>query len=211
MTTPAEQEPRIDPVMAAINVGEILTYPRTVGETAGDIQEVLVRMGCNLERSRVGDRFQIVADRYGDQALVVGSMGFDALTRATAEAIMRRSNGDLMRADAVDRGDDNAAATVKLLDAFMSAASTGGQHKGYIERLVVREAKHQRVQHVGKTSYYAVGAVRYYNHILDSLRPHHPMERLVRAMRSFRSRLLLGGDVYDDEKYKPAHDDRSRF
>lgn len=189
------ERPPIDPMLFALNAGEIMHQSQPVQETAEGLQVLLARMGCDLGKGAVGTRFDRITEHYKGAHLAPGGRAANALVKATTSALLTRDNTDVSPAEALGADEDFSSGTVVLLKGFMTTLA-GGRQEAWIDRAVAGEIRYQRARFKGSTSYAAVRAVRYHDRVLDGLGLAGNVEKTLRAIRTMRTIRIFGGDIY---------------
>lgn len=186
---------QIDPMLFAVNAGEVLHQPQPAQDTAEDLQVLLARMGCDLGMNGVGTRFDRIAEHYAGTYLAPGNRAAIALVKATTSALLSRNNADATSAEVLKADDDFSSGSTALLKGFMTSVG-GGREQAWVNRAVAEEVRYQRARFKRATSYAAVGAVRYHDRVLDGLGLAGNLERTLRAVRTMRAIRIFGGDIY---------------
>jgi hypothetical protein len=172
----------------------MLRFTQPVEETVGDLEQLLGRMGCDLNAGGVAARFERTAEHYDGEYVFTGTPAFRALAGAATSALLWRDNSDVLMPLPPQSHDDNSAATATLLRGFMGALGNGTDRQ--VNKIVSGEIKYQQGRFMNKGSYSAVGAVKYCDRVLDELDLTRPTDRIARVLRSLRAIRTFRGGIY---------------
>ncbi len=188
---------RVDtPIQFAFNAGVLLTNPEIDGEQVlDDLKNLLSNMECDLDLPEIEDRFSRIEKYVGNRPLDKEGPVFESLVQNTVQAMLYRNNNDV-EIDGSNEDDDLSKHTVALLDAFVSGVASGGYPAGHTKSIIKKEVRHEQKQLETKSSYAAVGAVKYLDKILDGLEITDLSIKAHRIVRGIKAVRVFGADIF---------------
>lgn len=188
---------RVDtPIQFAFNAGVLLTNPEIDGEQVlDDLKNLLSNMECDLDLPEIEDRFSSIEKYVGNRPLDKEGPVFESLVQNTVRAMLYRNNSDV-EIDGSNEDDDLSKHTVALLDAFVSGVASGGYPAGHTKSIIKKEVRHEQKQLEKKSSYAAVGAVKYLDKILDGLEITDLNIKAHRIVRGIKAVRVFGADIF---------------
>lgn len=189
-------EKQINPLQFAFNVGVLIMEPNAPGEeTIEGVQALLANMACELS-PETAERLDVLNSKVGDTPIDRDSPVFVGLIQTTTAALLMRDNRDVVVLDNTSEQGALAQAAASLLNGFVDGIVSNGFSASYTRQCVKSEIVAQQKKLESKSSYSAVGAVRFLDDILNLLKLDDlgiKTRRLIRGLRAFRT---FGGDIF---------------